>query len=142
MSPFLRSAFCGILLFAFASLLSCSKDDASPENAANRLLVGRWELVETSGGLAGHTQPADPTQKQEIIFTAGGQVSFLLNNLTTSTSSYYLSQATAINGKNELFVNYSSASNFTKQYLQEASVFKMVLTDNMYDGFSYHFIRR
>lgn len=136
MSPFLRSVLLGFLLIACASLTACKKDDASPGTPTANILVGRWELVQSSGGIAGGTYPADPARKQEIIFNGNGQASFLLNGTTTSSSAYSLAQATSyLTGQNQTFVIYGAAGN-RGYFLSELSAFTLSLSDDNPDGFT------
>ena len=84
-----------ILGFATVGISACQKETPSPELAPDSLLVGRWELIQTSGGIAGRTVPADPTQKKEIMFESNGQVQFLLNGAATTSATFTLTQALA-----------------------------------------------
>ena len=51
--------------FAAVGLSACQKELPAPKLTTNSLLEGRWELIQTSGGIAGRTIPADPTQKRK-----------------------------------------------------------------------------
>ena len=97
-----------ILILLAASLGACHKVEVVPEapkpticfpptpaNAAAQLL-GRWELTQTSGGLDGRTHPADPARKQEIVFSASGQVQLLLNGAVVATFQYSVANALSI----------------------------------------------
>lgn len=145
--PFRRlaTASLGLLLVGSAA---CTKAGPAPEatltseTSHDVLLVGRWVLSYTTGGFAGSTQPADPTRKQEIIFTSTGQASELLNGIVVSTSAYALTAAPAINGRTETFVTYAPNSNSPLCFISKLSASGLVLTQNAHDGFDLHYTRR
>ena len=85
------------LLFASAllglpSLASCSKDGAAPQSTPAQLLVGQWQLATYTNGMTGRTTPADPAQRRELVFTAAGQMTTLLNGTAVDTKPYSLVQ--------------------------------------------------
>lgn len=140
-----RPLFCSYISFLLAILLgfsACKKGEASPESATRALLVGRWEFVESSGGLAGRTIPADPTQKREIIFTAGGQAIGLLNGRGTGVTSYALRQADAITGPDETFLTCNGIAGFVANGPIRVTDTDFWLSDNFNDGFTHHYVHR
>lgn len=137
----LRLRYFGFVLFAGLALAGCKKETPAPEATAQALLLGRWELTDYSGGLAGGTHPADPAQRREIIFTATGQVTALLNGATTGTAPYTLSRADAITGRQELFLTTTGATLFATGFIL-VTASDLFVSDNMYDGFTRHYVRR
>ncbi|WP_460550953.1 hypothetical protein [Hymenobacter daeguensis] len=131
-----------LLLAILLGFSACKKEDASPENATRTLLTGRWEFVESSGGFAGKTYAADPARKREIIFTSGGQAIGLLNGPGTATAPYSLHQADAITGTNKTFLTCNGIPGFFANGPIEVSATDFWLSDNVYDGFSHHYVRR
>ena len=106
------------------------------------MLIGRWEFVESSGGFAGKTYPADPTQKREIFFTASGQAIGFLNGQATGSASYAMFQADAITGLNKTFLTCSGIPGFAANGPIDVSTTDFWLSDNHYDGFISHYVRR
>ena len=139
---FIRVSSFSILLSVLLIFSACKKDDSSPAQPTQEMLIGRWEFVESSGGFAGKTYPADPTQKREIFFTAAGQAIGFLNGQTTGTASYVLFQADAITGTNKTFLPCSGIPGFAANGPIDTSTTDFWLSDNHYDGFSSHYVRR
>ena len=107
--------------FAAVGLSACQKEPPAPELTTDSLLEGRWELIQTSGGIAGRAMPADPTQKKEIMFEPNGQVQFLLNGTATTSATFTLTQALAhTTSRTETFVAYGAPAATLRQYLAEA----------------------
>jgi hypothetical protein len=139
---FFRFPRLGFLLAILLGFSACKKDDSAPTSASQRLLIGRWEFVESSGGFTGKTFPADPTQKREVIFMASGQAIGLLNGQGTGTAAYALSQADAITGPNKTFLTCNGIPGFVANGPIDVSATDFWLSDNSYDGFSMHYARR
>ena len=144
-----------ILILLAASLGACHKVEVVPEapkpticfpptpaNAAAQL-VGRWELTQTSGGLDGRTHPADPARKQEIVFTAAGQASFLLNGVVTHTGPFLVVQATSyLTRKPETFVNFDPASATRPlPFIERLSASELKLAIDANDGGGSRYVR-
>ena len=122
--------------FTTVGLSACQKKLPAPELTTASLLEGRWELIQTSGGIAGRTMPADPTQKKEIMFEPNGQVQFLLGAAATSTT-FTLTQALAhTTNRTQTFVAYGAPATTLRQYLAEVSATTLVISDDNPDGFS------
>lgn len=134
----LAAASLGLLLIGTTA---CDKASPTPEKASSALLAGHWELTYTTGGLAGGTQPADPSRKQAIVFTSAGQSSILLNGTVISSSPFTLTQAPAITGRAETFVTYATGSTISS-FINKLLTNELVLTENVYDGFDLHYTRR
>ena len=133
----LRLLLLVILGFATVGISACQKESLAPELAPDSLLVGRWELIQTSGGIAGRTVPADPTQKKEIMFEPNGQAQFFLNGAATTSAAFALTQALArTTNRTETFVTYGAPATTLPQYLAEVSATALVIRDDNPDGFS------
>lgn len=142
MFRFLRLCSFALSLAASFAMTSCDQDAPTPEAPAESLLVGRWEFIQTSGGIAGYTTPADPDRKQEIVFGANGNVEFYLNGGLTTTNSYFTFNATSRNtGQPEPFVQYGPDAG-SKLRVQQLDASELLLSQDYADGFTYHYIRR
>ena len=132
---------CVLLLFN-SSLTSCESPSVAPESSAAALLVGRWELIQTDGGLDGRVHPADPTRKQEIVFEASGQAQIILNGATLQTYPYTLTQATTyVSGQPKTFVSAPNI-NARGQFIERISASNLVLVDDFADGMGFYYTRR
>lgn len=142
MYSFLRLCSFAIFLAAPFATASCEQDAPSPEAPAESILVGRWELIQTSGGIAGYTTPADPNRKHEIVFGANGNVDFYLNGGLTTTNSYSTFSATSRNtSKPATFVQYGTDAG-SKLRVQQSIASELLLSQDHADGFTYHYTRR
>lgn len=136
-----------LLLFVFfllagTGMQGCQKDETNPETETGKLLIGRWELTQSSGGIAGRTIPADPALKQEVIFAANGQVQFLLNGAMKRSSPYSVVQERAYTSQRlESFVVYSSSTSI-RDYIGSISSSTLVLNNDIFDGFTFEYVRR
>jgi hypothetical protein len=130
----LRSLLLGAVLLGFASLSSCSKDEASPTATPAQLLLGRWLLTTSTNGMTGHATPADPAQRRELVFTAPGQMTALLNGTILSTKSYSLvQQQSALTQKPETYlVTASGAMQLPQTVRVDATT--LTLSFDVYDG--------
>ena len=139
------------LIFLAASLGACQKAEVAPEpincfppapTAAQ--LVGRWELIESVNGMSGGSYPADPARKQEIVFTAAGQASFLLNGVVTRTGPFSVVQATSyLTRKPETFVNFDPASATRPlTFIEYLSASELKLAIDANDGGGSSYVRR
>jgi hypothetical protein len=137
------STFLALSLWSFVSLSACKKQAAAPKTSTEDLLVGRWELTRTTGGIAGREQPANPSQKQEIIFGSSQQVTRLLNSVVTNTARYSLFQATSfVSGQPQTFSFYNSPGHQEKQFIEQTSATTLVIVDDHADEFGYYYVRR
>lgn len=147
-----RAASLALAFLTAASLGACKKATVGPKiidcfpttqaDAAGRL-VGRWELTQTSGGLAGRTQPADPAQKQEIVFGADGKATFYLNGTVTRAAVFTLTQAVAyVTRQPQTYVVYDFSNSATRQFIDSLTPTTLVIADDFADGFGYTYCRR
>ena len=133
-----------LILFTAASLGSCKKASVGPkmntcfpsvQPSAATLLVGRWELTQTSGGLSGRTVPANPAQRLEIEFMADGQAQVLLNGTPTTTAAYTLSQRVAyLTQRPETFVEFPAPETGPSSFIAELSATTLALSQDGNDG--------
>jgi hypothetical protein len=73
-----------IVAFGFASLLSgCGSDNASNVDVS---LLGKWKLVESSGGFSGHGRI--PLPDMTVEFAPDGKVMWYENDELTCSASY------------------------------------------------------
>lgn len=132
-----------LALLTVSALAGCSKGAVSPGDAEEKLLVGRWELTQTDGGLSGRVQPADPARKQEIIFGPDHRAAFLLNGAPTGTSTYSLFQANSyVNRRPQTFLSYGPKSGTEKEFIERVSASQLVIVEDYADGLGYYYIRR
>lgn len=121
-------------LLGLTTLASCQKARVTPDNALSTSIVGRWDLTQTSGGIAGGTRPANPAQRQELEFAANGQARTLLNGVPTITAAYTLTQRVAyLTRRPETFLEFPAPPVGTA-FITELSATTLVLSQDGNDG--------
>lgn len=121
-------------LLVVSSFTSCQKTAVEPESSTPDSIVGRWELVQTSGGIGGGTRPADPAQRSELAFDAHGQARVLLNGALTTTAAYTLSQRVSyLTRRTETFLEFP-ASPAGSAFIAELSTTTLALSQDGNDG--------
>ena len=122
-------------LFGVSAFTACQKAPVEPTNQPELTLVGRWQLAQTSGGIGGGTQPADPQLVREMVFGTDGQAQTLLNGTPNAVGTYTLTQAVAATTqRTETFVNYTGPQITGRPFIAELSATTLVLSDDNPDG--------
>ena len=126
-----------ILAVAFAmGIFGCHNGDDSPENASTEsLIIGQWEWLQSTGGIAGWTlTPATEGYNQQIEFETNGNFSRYVADTLNENTLYTITDGETI---------YSSAPGKVIQY-KEKSITQailsvrndtLVLGDNCHDCF-------
>ena len=133
-----------LLFFLLLSLAGCSKDDVTPSSDTKSRLIGRWRLQQTSGGIGGGTQPADPARRQELVFTEDGQAQFLVNGTAEITTGYAVRQVQVPStGKEEVVVNFGAplSSYQMVMTIRQLTATQLSLDEAYDDGRRYDYIR-
>ena len=124
-----------VALFGLSTFTACQKASVEPTNQAETTLVGRWQLTQTSGGIGGSTQPADPRFVREMVFSADGQAQVFINGTPNVLGTYTLTQAVAATTqRTETFVNYAGSNMTGHPFIAELSATTLVLSDDNSDG--------
>ena len=127
-----RSLLFGAVLLGLASLSSCSKTAVSPADTPAELLVGQWQLATETNGMTGQTAPADPAQRRELVFTAAGQLTALLNGTAVDTKPYSLQQRqSALTQRPETYL-MTTPSTLPQTVRVDATT--LTLSFDVYDG--------
>jgi hypothetical protein len=125
------------------SIASCSKEDIAPSDVQSRI-IGRWTLQQTSGGISGSMQPANPNQKRELIFTSDGRAEFLLNGKTEVPTGYTIQEKyNTLTGKQETIVDFGAplSSYAMSMTILELTPLKLTLQEDYADGQRYDYSR-
>ncbi|MDO7852995.1 hypothetical protein [Hymenobacter convexus] len=131
------------LLLAAGAFAGCTKGSVSPEAEKADLLVGRWQLTQTDGGLTGQVSPANPAQRQEIVFDNNQQATFLVNGAVSHKARYTLFQANSyVNRRPQTFVAYGRRSGTEKAFIERLSPNQLVIVEDYADGRGYYYTRR
>lgn len=133
------------LMLLLLSLGGCDKSDVNPVGK-NELIVGRWQLRQTSGGLAGGTYPANSAHPQEMVLAADGQAQFLIDGTATAVATYTITRGVSLLTQKPvdilLFSGTGSVPAPEKLVIESVSAEDLYLSDDSFDGFGYHYRRR
>lgn len=128
----MRASFFLVLLF----LASCSNDE--PQIKANEL-VGEWKWVRTTGGFAGVNQT--PAEGEVKMLQFNNDYAYQkTNNGTVVKSGKYLLGTTESMLFNKEMPSLTLDSIETYLYAYDGDV--LTLSEDVYDGFSYQYIRK
>ncbi len=121
-----------VLIFAliFALILaitSCSKDIKTSNGSA---LNGKWNWVESSGGLAGKTETPATTGKVITIEISNGIIKYFENGVQTVSDSFTTKIQNSIRGENKNMIIYKSGRPNQSFELNEK---QLILFDECYD---------
>ncbi|MDO7849514.1 hypothetical protein Q5H92_24325 [Hymenobacter sp. M29] len=131
------------LFLAAGGFAGCAKGPFSPEDEKADLLVGRWQLTQTDGGLTGLVSQADPAHRQEIVFDDNKQATFLVNGTVSHKARYALFQATSyLNRRPQTFLAYGRRSGTEKEFIERLSPNQLVIVEDYTDGRGYYYTRR
>lgn len=131
------------LLLTVSALAGCSKGAVSPEDQKADLLVGRWQLTQTDGGLTGQVHPADPARRQEIVFDDDKQATFLLNGAVSNKAKYVLFKANSfVNRRPQTFLAYGHRNGSEKEFIERLSPNELVIVEDYTDGRGYYYTRQ
>ena len=121
-----------VLIFAliFALILaitSCSKDIKTSNGST---LNGKWNWVESSGGLAGKTETPATTGKVITIEISNGIIKYFENGVQTVSDSFTTKIQNSIRGENKNMIIYKSGRPNQSFELNEK---QLILFDECYD---------
>ncbi|GGF19912.1 hypothetical protein [Hymenobacter cavernae] len=127
-------------LLLTAVLVSCDKDKDVATPKPN-ILVGRWDLYQTSGGFAGNTMEIAAGTSQ-LEFTADSTVRFYDKGKLVDTRQYSVRASTSpADGTPAQMIFYIvPGARYSPQHL-EVSNDQLILTDDMADGYVHRYRR-
>lgn len=128
-----------IVLTAMSFLLvtSCRKIDTPNEEA--KALFGEWEFQGDTGGFSGSGGSNRFNQNTTIKFTEKGAFFIYENGKKKDKKKFKIEMKESISSaQSELAIVYSSNNYEIFRIINET----LILSDNIYDGYSYSFIRK
>jgi len=125
-----------ILVYMLSTLLIVScEEDTLPDG-----LIGKWEWISSSGGIAGITETPESTGNNiEIVFTANSTFMMYRNDSLIVERKYDIIEAKSIlNHKLTKMISFDD-DQFRKSFLVTPE--ELYLADEVYDGFTYRYKR-
>ena len=127
-----------MLAVALLPVLGCGGD--GPAGVPD--LLGTWEWVETSGGIAGDSRvPRVEDPRITVRFDSGGVAEFRSDGEVAREQSYRLSNEVTIFSPDALPVLYFDDEDVGRAVRIEDAGATLILSDNVYDGFSLRYER-
>jgi hypothetical protein len=132
----MKSVFCVISVLAI--LMGCTKNttDITPAD-----LVGTWEWVKTSGGIAGSTQtPQTLGYTYRVTYTKDGRyLQYDKDNKLAYDESYVISRATSmLDNKERDMVTLDASTTFSFEIRNDS----LFLYQEAYDGNNVTFVKK
>lgn len=105
-----------------------------------KTLAGKWEWVQSVGGIGGWTYKASATEKKQVIYTTGGDFELIENGQSKTKKKYEIKDGPSITSTEKVPVIY---------YLPEGSIAQsyrvksdtLYLFDEVNDGFNHVYVR-
>jgi hypothetical protein len=127
------------------SLSGCRKDIELPNEDLNKLF-GKWEWVQSVGGISGGTEtPASKGYTQTYEFTSKGQHIYYQDDAELFRINYIVEEKTnSITGDQGYLINYYDNNNIqlVSQFITIVNDDELILQDNCLDCFEMTFKRK
>jgi hypothetical protein len=136
-----HSALAACLTAVLLSISGC-QGRAAPERPELPGLIGTWEWVGTSGGIAGDSRTPRPDDPRITVrFDPAGKALFHSDGEVAREQRYRVSSEITIFGPGELPVLYFDDEELGRVVGIDGNGAALTLSDNVYDGFSLQYRR-
>ncbi|NWJ50349.1 MAG: hypothetical protein HXX14_05750 [Bacteroidetes bacterium] len=128
-----------VIIIALFGIMGCTK--TTDENTASADLIGNWQWVKTSGGIAGTIQtPTTLGYTYMVTYTKEGRfLQYDKDNKLAYDESYVVSRATSIlDNKERDMVTLDAATTFSFEIRNDS----LFLYQEAYDGSNVTFIKK
>ena len=122
------------LLLILFSISSCSTDTSDSENKA---IIGKWNWVESSGGIAGITTTPQSTGKSIQLDISNTTVKRYMDGVLVYESSYSIQTGNSIFGGEKKLIIYENDSK--QSFVRTDS--QLILNDECYDCYLNKYIK-
>lgn len=124
----------GLLVFI---LMCCSS--ASETNTVFKSIVGKWEWVQSSGGIAGQTTTPSSTNKSNELEISKTEIKIYENGNLIATESYSIATKKSILGGEKQMLVYTSG-NPSQSFILDGNT--LFLSDECYDCYQREYVRK
>jgi hypothetical protein len=130
-----------LLAFMLLSSSTCKKDLQTPD--IQKQLVGKWRYTSQTGGFAGKTQKADPAVVTILELKKDNTFLRSENDQVKLQGAYTLTRLKSIySGQEENALQFDAAADpHNKGSIITLKNDSLTLADNVYDGFTVHYVR-
>jgi hypothetical protein len=114
------------LIFIFIAILflSCEKNN---DSLSNWNLIGQWNWVKSSGGIAGMTYTPNSTGKNRVLEFSATTLKIYENGLLTAETSYSIQIKKSTNNLSESILVYAKPFMISQAFVLESN--KLYLND-------------
>ncbi len=120
------------------SIMSCSNENVAP---VEKTIAGKWEWVESTGGIGGWTYKASATEKKQVIFTKAGDYELIENGDSKMKTKYIIKDGMSITSTTPVpMIYFQPDSSYIHQSYQIKSD-TLFLFDEVNDGFNHTYVR-
>lgn len=124
------------LLFVFTA---CERNNNEP---SARALEGRWDWVQSQGGIAGMTYKASENDSRQLIFSKDGDFELFQNGKSLVKSKYLLKDSLSINFEGVVpMIHLLSNSSPFQRHAFTIKKNTLLLYDEYNDGFTHTYVK-
>ena len=126
------------LLFLLTVIVSCSVENSNV--VVDKNLIGTWNWISSSGGIAGTTNTPASTEKNIALkFTSDNKYFYYTNGVISSEGTYKFStQKSIVDGTFKKSIVFSAGGEMIIDKIDNTNLY---LSDNYYDGCGSSYIR-
>ncbi|NGY38519.1 hypothetical protein FQU23_013490 [Flavobacterium sp. XN-5] len=122
------------LILVLFSIISCSSESSSTKNNS---IIGKWNWVESSGGIDGRTETPKSTGKTIQLEISNSKIKKYVDEALVSETAYTIQTGTSIFGGEKKLIVYE---NDWKQSFSRADN-QLFLNDECYDCFQNKYVK-
>lgn len=131
-----------LLAFFITTAATCKKDQAKML-VVEKQLIGKWQYTGRTGGFAGKTEQADPSEVQLLEFKKGMNFIRTINGQSRQTGTYEITAEISIySGKEEPAIRFNQQTDHAPMgHIISIKNRTLTIADNVYDGFTTTYTR-
>lgn len=128
-----------VVFIALMLIFSSCYDVTGPEE--EKLLHGSWLLTRVSGGFAGQTTDVSPSEESKMVIEDGGSVSYYSKGVLQRRTTFVVKKGKSIYSTEEKnFIHFADRPDMP-MVIMMVSRDTLQLADNMYDGYSFTYLK-
>lgn len=120
--------------------IGCNDSEQTKYNSNEERITGEWSWIKTTGGFENITETPESTGETQLIsFDSNGIYSFYKNDTLISEYNYLLGHDMTIFSQDSIPVIYINNMLLYAYHFESDDA--LSLSENVYDGFTYNYIR-
>lgn len=126
------------VIVLFFALMACESENAAPQE---KTLVGKWEWVVSTGGIAGMTIKASENNRKQLLFTTDGDFEMFENGKSKIKTKYQIKDGKSITSTELVPMIYFLPDSTYWHQSYQLKGDSLFLFDEVYDGFGHTYVR-